>query len=107
MFVKDEKGLKIEQEESVKFENHNELNELEYIHKKSDRKTLHKIKIITFWAFAALSGIYAVIYFWHSIAPDCWRWLTAEEVSDMKATAIAICAGVFTSLCNSYFLGKK
>ncbi|KLI44928.1 hypothetical protein R4K89_13715 [Brachyspira intermedia] len=48
-----------------------------------------------------------IAYMLHLILPEHKRWLTLNDISEIKSMAIAVGSGVFSSLATSYFFNSK
>lgn len=65
---------------------------------------LKKVAIII--CFGSLIAI-LITYIFHLIFPNNWRWLSENNISEIKTIAVAIVSGVFSNLVSSYFFNSK
>ena len=48
-----------------------------------------------------------LVFLFHLVAPESWRWLGADEVSRIRELAVAIIVGLVMSWTTSYFFKRK
>lgn len=89
-------------EEQVSIDN----NDLEKQFKVEDKKLIHSIKKWSFRIFGVLAVAYIFVYFTNLFLPEELRWLSSDDLSALKETAIAIAVGVGSAICNSIFFKK-
>ncbi|MEI0605024.1 hypothetical protein R4K55_12475 [Brachyspira alvinipulli] len=65
---------------------------------------LKKAAIIV--CFGSLIAIF-ITYIYHLIFPNNLRWLSENNLSEIKSIAVAVGSGVFSSLVSSYFFNSK
>lgn len=80
--------------------------DLERQHRRDDKVTLHRIKKSCFYGFGVLCTVFVIVWLWHVVMPASWRWLVAEEITNIQSIAISILTGAIASLVISYFLKK-
>lgn len=68
--------------------------------------SLHKIRVLSIYCCAGISAAVVFVCIWHLLMPHGWRWLTPEELSDLKSFSISVIAGVGVSIVISFFENK-
>lgn len=86
-----------------KIENSDSLEDLRKQHQKNDLKQLHLIRKWGIYLIAGICAFIVISYFWN-LAGFGYKWLSAEEMRELRDLAISISVGVIASLVNSYFL---
>lgn len=81
--------------------------DLERQHRRDDKVTLHRIKKICYYGFGAICTVFVIVWLWHVLMPERWRWLTENEITNIQSIALSIMTGAMASLVSSYFLKKK
>ena len=69
-------------------------------------RAFHRVKMGFIYCVPILGLICILIYFWHATAPGGWRWLPAEDLKDLRSTAVSILSGVISSIAVGYFYRK-
>lgn len=85
----------------------NELKDEEKKQSISEKKLIFGLKkaaIIV--CFGSLIAIF-LTYVFHIIFPEHKRWLTPNDISEIKSVAVAVASGIFSSLATSYFFNSK
>lgn len=68
------------------------------------QKVIHIIKIALFTIVPFSLVMIMLVYFLHMVLPDTWRWLTKNELMELKDIAMPIIVGVVsTFICNYLF----
>lgn len=80
--------------------------DLESQHRRDDKIVLHRIKKYSLIAFAIVAGITVVVYLWHVFMPEGARWLSDQEVGEIRSFALSICTGVGAALVGNYFFHR-
>lgn len=88
-------------------ENENNDADLDRQQRRQEKILKHKIKQKAFLVGAFIAGVCLAIYLIHIIGPHWMRWLTEEEVDNLRGFAVAIGTGVFSALASGYLFDKK
>ena len=73
---------------------------------KDEDRAFHKVKLGVIYGIPAAAAAAIVVYLIHALGPECVRWLSPEDLKDLRSAAISIVAGVSTSLSVQYFYRK-
>lgn len=72
----------------------------------SEEGWFYWVRIIAVGVVAFLSLSIIIIYWWHLIGHESYKWLNKEEVIHIERTAVAIIVGIVGTLATTYFLKK-
>lgn len=78
-------------------------NAMEQDFRRENRKLRHGIFK---WAVRIVSIVFAcifIVYCLHLVLPEKWRWLSPEDLIQLKSLAVSICVGVLASFTSGYF----
>ena len=81
-------------------------SDLERSLQKKEVNAFHYVKISAIYLIAGLAGLYLVLFFLNLFLPESHRWLSHQELLDLRGIAISILSGVITSLAINY-LSKR
>lgn len=76
-------------------------------HRREESIMFYRIKKYASYLFAVLACAYVCIYLFNLLAPQWLRWLTAEDLSDMREVVVSILAGVLSSIVSGYFWHRR
>lgn len=78
-------------------------NAMEQDFRRENRKLRHEIFK---WAVRIVSIVFAcifIVYCIHLVLPEKLRWLSPEDLMQLKSLAVSICVGVLASFTSGYF----
>ena len=108
-----ERLMRVERAHSIRSSKKAELaaleDELEAKRKKrdfSEEGWFYWVRIIAVGVVAVLSLSIIIIYWWHLVGYEPWRWLKDCEVIHIERAAITIVVGIVGTLATTYFLKK-
>ncbi len=84
-----------------------ELIDLERKARKASFRHREWIKTVAVISAAVICFSITLVYSLHLIIPADKRWLTAEDLEQIRHLAISVAVGVGASLANSYFLPRR
>ncbi|PPS23148.1 hypothetical protein [Brachyspira murdochii] len=73
----------------------------------SEKKFIFWVKIVSIIVCSACLIAIFIVYIFHLIFPNNCRWLSENNLSEIKSIAVAVGSGVFSSLASSYFFNSK
>ena len=73
----------------------------------SEKKFIFIVKIFAIVVCPICLIAIFITYMFHLILPNNLRWLSENNLSEIKSIAVAVCSGVFSSLVSSYFFNSK
>lgn len=64
--------------------------------------SLHHVRLFAIYFCAGIGAVIALVYALHLILPESWRWLTPENLSELKGFSLSIISGVAVSIAISF-----
>lgn len=78
-------------------------NAMERDFRRENRRLRH---CIFKWGVIIVSCLFScifIVYCIHLVLPEKWRWLSPEDLMQLKSLAVSICVGVLASFTSGYF----
>ena len=72
-----------------------------------EERWLYRTRIFFLGLASFCTALVIVIFLWHMVAVERWRWLSADEVSRIKELAVTIVVGLVMSGATTYFFKRK
>lgn len=72
-----------------------------------EKKLIFVVKILGIIVSSLFLIAVFIIYMLHLILPENKRWLTTNDILEIKSIAVAVASGIFSSLASSYFFNSK
>lgn len=73
----------------------------------NEKKFIFWVKILGIIVCSLFLIAVFIAYMLHLILPENKRWLTTNDILEIKSIAIAVASGIFSSLASSYFFNSK
>lgn len=60
-------------------------------------ENIHIAGLVVFWLFISVGTVFFLIWAWHLIAPDKWRFLNVEERNDLQMVILSAVSSSFAT----------
>lgn len=74
---------------------------------RDEDSAVHWIKMVFIYGIPALAVVIILTYLHHIAGPHDWRWLTDDDLREIRGIAISVLSGVSSSIAVGYFFRNK
>ena len=67
----------------------------------------HKVRMRLIYGTPVVAGLIVLTYLHHVVGFPCMRWLSPDDLREIRSIAISVLSGVSSSLAVGYFFRQK